>query len=114
MPVQVLHVAAAVRQLDEALEHAEAHLRVVGDAHYLRRHPAADAVEHWLMMRLMFGQSRACASAASFIQARDISSFGRTSTKVSARRQRHSAARPRPSGSRAECGFSDRARRRSA
>jgi hypothetical protein len=43
--VQVLHVAAAVRQLDEALEHAEAHLRVVGDAHYFRRHPAADAVE---------------------------------------------------------------------
>jgi hypothetical protein len=46
MPVQVLHVAAAVRQLDEALEHAEAHLRVVGDANYFRRHPAADAVEH--------------------------------------------------------------------
>jgi hypothetical protein len=46
MRVQVLHVAmAAVRQLDEALEHAEAHLRVVGDAHYFRRHPAADAVE---------------------------------------------------------------------
>jgi hypothetical protein len=43
--VQVLHVAAAVRQLDGALEHAEVHLRVVGDAHYLRRHPAADAVE---------------------------------------------------------------------
>jgi hypothetical protein len=36
---------------------------------------------NWLMMRLMFGQSRACASAASFIQARDISSLGRTSTK---------------------------------
>jgi hypothetical protein len=34
-----------MRQLDEALEHAEAHLRVVGDAHYFRRHPAADAVE---------------------------------------------------------------------
>jgi hypothetical protein len=34
-----------VRQLDEALEHAEAHLRVVGDAHYFRRHPAADAIE---------------------------------------------------------------------
>ena len=51
-------------------------------------------------MRLMFGQSRACASAVSFIQARDISSLGRTSTKVGARRQRHSAARPRPSGSR--------------
>jgi hypothetical protein len=45
MPVQVLHVAAAVRQLDEALEHAEAHLRVVGDTHYFQRHPAADAVE---------------------------------------------------------------------
>jgi hypothetical protein len=45
MPVQVLHVAAAVRQLDEALEHAEAHLCIVGDAHYLRRHPAVDAVE---------------------------------------------------------------------
>jgi hypothetical protein len=29
MPVQVLHVAAAVRQLDEALEHAEAHLRAL-------------------------------------------------------------------------------------
>jgi hypothetical protein len=39
MRVQALHVAAAVRQLDEALEHAEAHLCVVGDA------PAADAVE---------------------------------------------------------------------
>ena len=36
---------------------------------------------NWLMMRLMFGQSRACASAESFIQARDISSLGRTSTK---------------------------------
>ncbi len=34
---------------------------------------------NWLMMRLMFGQSRACASAATFIQARDISSLGRTS-----------------------------------
>ena len=36
---------------------------------------------NWLMMRLMFGQSRACASAASFNQARerDISSLG---TKV--------------------------------
>jgi hypothetical protein len=45
MPAQVLHVAAAVRQLDEALEHTEAHLRIVGDAHYFRRHPAADAVE---------------------------------------------------------------------
>jgi hypothetical protein len=62
-------------QLDEALEHAEAHLWVVG------RHPAADAVEDWLMMRLMFGQWRVCASAASFIQAREISSLGRTSTK---------------------------------
>jgi hypothetical protein len=42
------------------------------------------------MMRLMFGQSRACASDASFIQARDISSLGRTSDrKVGARRQRH-------------------------
>ncbi len=41
------------------------------------------------MMRLMFGQSRACASTASFIQARDISSLGRTSTKVSAHHQRH-------------------------
>jgi hypothetical protein len=51
-----MHVAAAVRQLDEALEHAEAHLRIVDDAHYFRCHPAADAVE--LMMRLMFGQSR--------------------------------------------------------
>ena len=44
---------------------------------------------NWLMIRLMFGQSRACASATSFIQARDISSLGRTSTKVGARRQRH-------------------------
>jgi hypothetical protein len=33
------------------------------------------------MMRLMFGQSRTRASAASFIQARDISSLGRTSPK---------------------------------
>jgi hypothetical protein len=41
------------------------------------------------MMRLMFRQSRACASAASFIQARDISSLARTSTKVGARRQCH-------------------------
>jgi hypothetical protein len=32
----------------------------------------------------MFGQSRACGSAASFNQARDISSLGRTSTKVGA------------------------------
>jgi hypothetical protein len=37
---------------------------------------------NWLMMRLMFGQSRACASAASFIQAREISSLGRTSTNL--------------------------------
>jgi hypothetical protein len=36
---------------------------------------------NWLKMRLAFGQSRACASAAYFIQARDISSHGRTSTK---------------------------------
>jgi hypothetical protein len=37
MRLQVLHVAATVRQFDEVLEHAEAHLRVVGDAHYCRR-----------------------------------------------------------------------------
>jgi hypothetical protein len=43
---------------------------------------------NWLMMRLMFGQSRACASAASFIRARDISSLSRTSTEVGAHRQR--------------------------
>ncbi len=41
------------------------------------------------MLCLMFVQSRVCASAASFIQARDISSLGPTSTKVGARRQRH-------------------------
>jgi hypothetical protein len=40
MPAQVLHVAAAVRQLDEALEHAEAHLRVVGDAHLIPTPPS--------------------------------------------------------------------------
>jgi hypothetical protein len=45
MRVQVLHIAAAVCQLDGALEHAEAHLCIVGDAQYIRRHPAADAVE---------------------------------------------------------------------
>jgi hypothetical protein len=38
--VQVLHVAATVRQLDKALEHAEAHLRVVGDAHLFPTPPS--------------------------------------------------------------------------
>jgi hypothetical protein len=57
MPVQVLHVAAALRQLDEALEHAEAHLRVVGDAHYFRRQRLMRL--NTVMMRLMFEGSRA-------------------------------------------------------
>jgi hypothetical protein len=57
-----------VRQLDE--------LRSICASHYFRCRPAPDA-------------SRACASAASFIQARDISSLGRTSTKVGAHHQRH-------------------------
>jgi hypothetical protein len=49
--------------------------RIIADAH------AADAVQLVDVMRLMFGHSYACASAASFMQARDISSLGRTSTK---------------------------------
>jgi hypothetical protein len=35
--------------------HAAAHLRVVGDAHYVRRHQRLMRL-NWLMIRLMFGQ----------------------------------------------------------
>jgi hypothetical protein len=97
--------------IDEALEHAEAHLRVVGDTHtHSDATQRLHAVEHWLMMRIMFGQLRACASAASFIQARDISSLARTSKK-SARAASAILPRPRPSCSRAAAASSsDRAR----
>jgi hypothetical protein len=49
--VQVLHVAAAVRQLDEALEHAGAHLRVVGDA------PISDATQRLMRLNWMINSN---------------------------------------------------------